>query len=592
MWSNLLKSRLFYKVFISGTAILLVIVVALGLLFAHYIKSELVAEVKVDLVAQSQIITLLSKKQLEKHLSSLSDMSKSRITLIDESGWVLADSERNVSELDNHLNRPEVQEARIKGKGEALRYSHTLAVDMLYIVSPIREGSKLTGYVRLARPLYAVKRSVDRLYRFIYQSVLIIFIPSLIIAFFLSRKLVLPIQKIESYTEKASRGEMPGTLLVESTDEMGRLAENINRMVLECKEKIELADEEKGKLEAAFSSMVEGVLILDSHDRIELINKCLKDILGKLYSDQIINITPLEAFRNVELQNAIERFKKTKTPIVQQITIGEENPVILEVSISAVKGLPGGEEKTMLVFHDVTRLKKLEKIREDFVANVTHEIKTPLTAIIGFVETLQGGAIDDKGDAKKFLQTISENARRLDRLVDDLLTLSSIELGEMKMQFEKVSVADILGSVLPVFEVKAVEKSIAIDTNIPEDLPPIRADRDKMIQVLLNILDNAMKFTPDGGQISVTAFQETGAFVTVKISDTGVGIPKSEISRLGERFYRVDKTRSREEGGTGLGLSIVKHLMKAHEGRIIFDSQVGKGTSVSLYFPVSQGKTV
>lgn len=587
-----MKSRLFYRIFVSFAAVLLFTIIASGLLIAHYVKSELTADVKVDLTAQSRIIALLSKGHIDKNVSSLSDMSQSRVTLIDASGWVTADSERNVSELDNHLNRPEIQEARIKGKGEALRYSRTLGVDMLYISVPIREGSKLTGYVRLARPLYTVKRSVDQLYRFIYQSILIIFIPSLIIVFLLTRRLLLPVQKIESFTRKICDGEVPGSLIIESNDEIGQLAKNINRMVLEHQDKIKLANEEKGKLESAFASMVEGVLILNRSDRIELINKGLKDILGKLYSDQIINITPLEAFRNVELQNAIERFKETKTPIFQQITIGEENPIILEVSISAVKGLPGGEEKTMLVVHDVTRLKKLEKIREDFVANVTHEIKTPLTAIIGFVETLQGGAIDDRGDAKKFLQTISENARRLDRLVDDLLILSSLELGEMKMQFEAVSVADILGSVLPVFEVKAVEKSIAIDTDIPEDLPLIRADRDKMIQVLLNILDNAMKFTPDGGQISVTAFQETGAFVTVKIIDTGVGIPKSEISRLGERFYRVDKTRSREEGGTGLGLSIVKHLMKAHEGRIIFDSQVGKGTSVSLYFPVSQGKTV
>jgi two-component system phosphate regulon sensor histidine kinase PhoR len=581
-----LKSRLFYKILISYVVIILFSVIVVGIMSARQIKDALIQEIKTDLMAKVRIIALLSKGEIEKQIFSLADTSRSRVTLIGASGWVLADSEKEVIKMDNHLNRSEVQEARIKDKGEAVRYSHTLGVDMLFIAIAIRKDSEIHGYIRLARPLYEVKKHVNQLYSNIFQNILVVVISSLLIAFLFSRKIMAPIEKVEQFTQKVCRDELPGTLLVESNDEIGRLAKNINCMVLEHQEKIRSIREEKGKLESAFASMTEGVLVLDGQDRIESINKGLKDILGNRYTTDIINKTPIEAFRNVALEDALNRFRETRTPIFDEITFGDENPIILDVTISAVHGLPGGEEKTMMVFHDVTRLKRLEKMREDFVANVTHEIKTPLTAIIGFIDTLQGGALEEQETAKKFLQIISENAHRLSRLVEDLITLSSIELGEMKLQLDGVAVAEIIGNALPVLEAKTAAKSIILDTYIPEDLPLIYADKDKVIQIVVNILDNAVKFTPDGGKISVSALEDGKDSVIIEVRDTGTGIPKSEIPRLGERFYRADKTRSRELGGTGLGLSIVKHLLKAHQARMEIDSQVGKGTTVSLYFPI------
>lgn len=583
-----MKSRLFYKIFISYVVIILIAVGVLGLLFANQLKRDLIEEIKSNQIAHTRIMIFLSKYEIEKQILFLADISHSRVTLIGASGWPIADSERNINEMENHLNRSEIQEARIKGQGEAIRYSHTLGVDMLYIAFPIKEGSEIKYYIRLAQPLFEVKRYVDQQNRYIFRSMLIVIIPFLIIAFIFSRKFIVPIQKVEQFTHKVCKGELPGTLLVESNDEVGQLAENINRMVLEHQEKIRSAHEEKGKLESAFASMTEGVLVLDDQNRIELVNKSLKDILGKEYTTDIVNKTPIEAFRSVALEDALNHFRESRTPVFQEITFGDENPVILDVTISAVHGLSGGAEKTMMVFHDVTRLKKLERIREDFVVNVTHEIKTPLTAIIGFIETLQQGVPDEKEPAVRFLRIISENAYRLNRLVDDLLTLSSIELGEVKLRLEGVSLGVVMKSVLPVVEAKAAEKFLTIDEKIPEGLPLILADRDKASQVLLNILDNAVKFTPDGGRISIMASDDGKSFVIIKIIDTGVGIPKSEIPRLGERFYRVDKTRARELGGTGLGLSIVKHLMRVHHGSMEIESQIGKGTTVSLYFPIYQ----
>ena len=581
-----MKSRLFFRIFVSYIVIVLFAVASMGLMFARQVKSELIGEVRNDLMGDARIIAFLSKSEIEGKLSPLADISRSRVTLIGATGWVLADSEKNVTEMDNHLNRSEIQEARIKGKGEAIRYSHTFGVDMLYVAFPIKEGKELKGYIRLARPLFEVKKSVDQLYGQIYKIILIIIIPSFLIVLLFSNKLVSPILKAESFTRKICNREPPGTLLIESNNEIGRLAKNINCMVLEHQEQIRLAHEEKGKLESAFASMTEGVLVLNSRNRVEFLNKGLRDILGGQYVTDIINKTPLEAFLNAELEDALDRFRAERTPVSREITFGDGNPIIMDVTISAIHGPAGTEEKTMMVFHDVTKLKKLEKIREDFVANVTHEIKTPLTAIIGFIETLQGGAIDEKENAGKFLKIISENAQRLDRLVDDLLILSSLELGEMKLRMEGVSLGIVIENILPVFETKATEKSLAIDKDIPEGLPLILADKDRVSQILLNILDNAVKFTPDGGRISIRACDDSKGSVVVKVIDTGIGIPKSEIPRLGERFYRVDKTRSREWGGTGLGLSIVKHLMKAHRGNIEIESQMGKGATVSLYFPI------
>lgn len=581
-----MKSRLFYKIFVSYVLIILLAVAVAGFMFARQVKGKLIEEIKGDLTGNAKIIAFLSKSEIERRLSSLADISRSRVTLVGATGWVLADSEKNVAEMDNHLNRPEIQEARIKGQGEAIRYSQTLGVDMLYIAFPIKEGTELKGYIRLARPLFEVKKSLDQLYGQVYKIILIAIIPSLFIALLISKKLVLPVLKAESFTGKVCKGEIPGTLLIEANDEIGRLARNINCMVFEHQEKMRSAREEKGKLESAFASMTEGVLVLNGRNRIEFLNKGLKDILGTQNIIDVVNKTPLEAFLNAELEDAIERFRDTRTPVFQEITLGDNNPIIMDVTISTIPGSTGAEEKAMIVFHDVTRLKKLEKIREDFVANVTHEIKTPLTAIIGFIETLQGGAIDEKENARKFLKIISENARRLDRLVDDLLILSSIELGEMTLRLEGIPLGAVVENVLPMFETKAAEKSLTLDKYIPEGLPLILADKDKVSQILLNILDNAVKFTPDGGRVSIMASDDGKGSVVVKVIDTGIGIPKNEIPRLGERFYRVDKTRSREWGGTGLGLSIVKHLMKAHHGSIEIESQMGKGATISLYFPI------
>ncbi|MEA2040654.1 MAG: ATP-binding protein [Thermodesulfobacteriota bacterium] len=581
-----MKRHLFYKIFGTYLIIIALSLVVVGLLVVRQVKTGLMEKIEDELTSCARIIDLTSsKKEIEEKVIQLAGISDARVTLIDADGIVLADSDKKVSEMDNHLNRPEIQEAKVLGKSRATRFSRSLGVDMFYIALPLKDGSRIKGYVRLSRPLFEVRNSIEKLRMSIYKSIIIIIAISVLIAVFFSLRLTSSIKEMERFTQKIRKGESPGSLYIRSSDEMGQLARNINFMVTELQDRVRAANEEKGKLEAAFASMAAGVLILDSQDKIESSNNSFDTIFG-LQNKDIIGKIPLEVFRNIDFQDALDRFKENRTPVSREIVTGAENEVHLEVNISPIHGLPEGEQKTMIFFHDVTRLEKLEKVRVDFVANVTHEIKTPLTAILGFIETLEQGAISDEETAGKFLRIIHKHARRLNRLVDDLLVISDIELGEMKFYFESVSINGIMENTLPVIDSKASKKGITLEKDLPDNLLPIKADRDRLTQIFLNVLDNAVKFTPESGKISIHALDDQKGNVKVEISDTGVGIPKHEIYRLGERFYRVDKARSRELGGTGLGLSIVKHLMIAHKGRVEIQSQLGRGTTVTLIFPV------
>jgi two-component system phosphate regulon sensor histidine kinase PhoR len=581
-----MKGRLFLKIFATYLAIAVLAIGIVGFLAGSQIRAKLEQQISNELMAHARIVDLYPMKEIQAHVGEIADIARARVTIIDGDGYVIAETDPEAAALGSHLERPEIQEARVRGSGKTTRYSRTLKENMIYVALPIRKGPEIVGYIRLARPLGDVRKTIEEFTAILLQSFLIILVSSVAVAFFFSRKLTTPIRDMEHFTERLRRGETPGTLMIRSSDEIGQLAENINYMVDELQKRIAALQEEKAKVEAAFSSALDGVLILDPQGRIETVNRGMWAMTGERYRD-LVGKTPLEAFRNLGLQKALDQYRSSGMPVSQEMELGEGEPVMLDVSITPVRGVDAAEGKTMLVFHDLTRLKKLERMRVDFVANVTHEIKTPLTAIMGFVETLQEGAIEDRETAKKFLSTIARHAERLNRLVDDLLTISNTELGEIHFSFESVALSGIAQSVLHMIQQKAEEKKIEIASAIPEGLPLIRADRDRLSQVLINVLDNAVKFTPEGGRVTLAASPAAGQEVVVRITDTGIGVPKDEISRLGERFYRVDKTRSRELGGTGLGLSIVKHLMAAHKGRMEIESQLGRGTSVSLYFPAA-----
>ena len=576
-----MKRNLFLKILFSYLVVICLSFFILHLLVREQISKVMISGIEQELMHYAELVDLNTPQTMSANLREISKISKSRVTLVDERGAVFADSELAIDGLENHLYRPEIQEARLRQVGKSVRYSSTLGVNMLYVAVLIRAGEKIKGYVRLARPLHDVQSAVGQIYQSIFLAMLIGALVSLAVALFFSHRLAAPIRTMEEFTQRLRKGLPVGSIMLRTSDETRTLADDINYLVEELKDKIRLAHEEKNKLMTALTSINEGVVILNNHDRIEFLSPSLAGVLSGQYED-FLGKTLLETFRNAELQKAFESFKQTGESVLREIALGSSESIIMNVSLSGVQGLPG-EEKTMIVFHDVTRLKKLERVRTDFVANVTHEIRTPLTAIIGYLETLQAGAIDNTEDARRFIDIILKQSQRLNRLVEDLMTISKIELGEINFRFEDVFLPDVIDNVLPLMEAKAVVKKISIENKIPYKIHHIKADRDRLCQVFVNVLDNAVKFTPEGGQVTLDAEEKAGG-VVVTISDTGTGIPREEIQRLGERFYRADKTRSRELGGTGLGFSIVKHLMLAHGGKMEIESQPGRGTKVFLFF--------
>ncbi|HQL01246.1 MAG TPA: ATP-binding protein [Smithellaceae bacterium] len=577
-----MKGRLFFKILLSYLAIVALSFVILNSFIRDELTDVLTEKIEREMLAYARLIDLSSPADIKAQIAPVAAISQSRVTLIDAKGNVLADSVLDPSKMDNHLNRPEVQEARVRGEGRSSRFSVSDNTDMFYVAVSVKIRDRIAGYVRLARTLDDVKKTVGDVYRSFLMALMVTFGLALMLALLFSYTLTRPVRILERFTEKLRRGEPSGTLILQTADETRKLADNINYLVGKLQDKIRQADEERSKLMAALTSLSEGILILDVQGRIEFVSRSLSDLLFAQYGD-MEGKTLMEALRSAELHQAYRQFKVSGETVSREVTLGRRNPAIMNVSISAVHGYPG-EEKAMIIFHDVTRLKKLERIRTDFVANVTHEIRTPLAAMIGCLETLRQGAMSKPQDATRFLDMTLKQAHRLNRLVEDLMTLSKIELGEVEFHFETLSLRDVAESVIGLLAAKAEAGQIFLANEISGDIEPVSGDRDRLTQVLLNVVDNAIKFTPPGGSVTLAAqFKEGG--VTVSVADTGTGIPREELQRLGERFYRVDKTRSRDLGGTGLGLSIVKHLMQAHGGEMTIDSQVGKGTTVSLFLP-------
>jgi len=412
-----MKRNLFLKILFSYLVIVCLSFFILDLFIKDEIKKVMTDKIETELFAYAELVDLNPAQKMSDQFRQIARISNSRVTLVDAQGRVFADSEKDIATMENHFSRPELQEARLKGKGKSIRFSQSIGVDMLYVAIPMKSGSQVTGYIRLARPLHDVQSAIEKVYRSIFLAMIIVAGVAFVIAMIFSYRLAAPILAMERFTERLRQGHPVGTIFLETSDETEKLANNINYLVEELQTQIRLANEEKSKLMTAFTSMTEGVLILNAEDKIEFVNQALSDILSQ-YGD-INGKTLMEAFRDVELQKAFLKFKEKHDTVIEEIALGSSiETVILSVSISSVHNYPD-KDKVMFVFHDVTRLKKLEKIRVDFVANITHEIRTPLTAIIGYLETIKAGTINNVDETKRFVDISLKQAQRLNRLVED-----------------------------------------------------------------------------------------------------------------------------------------------------------------------------
>jgi two-component system phosphate regulon sensor histidine kinase PhoR len=509
-----------------------------------------------------------------------------RATIISLDGLVLGDSEvdkEGLSRLENHIIRTEVRDALRKGFGQSKRFSTSLIEEMLYIAAPLG-GDRPIGILRLAIPLSDIQLVESKMFKAISIMIIFAFIATLLASFFVSIMISRPLREMSGIAKRLAGGDFSRKVIVHSNDETGDLAKALNNMADEISAKVKNISSEKAKLETILSSMFEGIMLTNEKGEILLLNPSVRKLF--LIDSSPEGKRPLEVLRSAAIQDIVDKvLHENREVITREVVVSmPENKTIMINGVPIVKGniVEGG----VFVFHDITELKRLEEIRKDFVANVSHELRTPISSIKGYAETLLDGKVDNDDAVKEFLSIIYQDSDRLANLIDDLLDLSKMEFGKMNMELEPLEIASIVNRCKNVLEKSVREKSLSIKISIPDDLPRVFGDEKRLLQVFLNLMDNAVKYTPEGGSIIINAFNIENV-VQINISDTGIGISEKDLPRIFERFYRVDKARSRELGGTGLGLSIVKHIVQAHSGQVWVQSTLGRGSTFSFTIPIA-----
>jgi two-component system, OmpR family, phosphate regulon sensor histidine kinase PhoR len=587
----ILKSRLFLKIMASYVVLLLAVLAATYLYMAYRVHENYIQLERQRLLTATKILAQVlptdhSMASLQPWAEKFGRQTGFRITVIAADGTVLADNQGNPATMDNHSGRPEVLEAQRAGTGVSVRFSHTVEKNELYLAYKLEPQSHRRLVLRLALPLQEISQG----FRTAQQGLLLIwvflFLLALGLAYLFTRSLTGRIESIRRFSEKVAHGNLDARVKEVADDELGSLAESLNATADELQGTIDALRDEKNRVAAILEGMRAGVLVVDSEGRITLMNPVLGRILQADLKESL-GKKLIEVVRNAELKGILDRVladKKEATAVVE-IALGSRRSFeVVAVPLGEAGPTSGG---VVAVLHDITRLKELESIRKDFVANVSHELRTPLTSIRGFAETLLDGALEDRNNNRRFVEIIKSHALRLSDLTMDLLTLATLESESFQLKPETIDLPTLVHEVLESFRPLGLSKRQELEAVIESELPSIKADRDRIRQVLINLLDNAVKFTPEDGKISLEARlngEKTG--VELHVKDRGIGIPSSDLPRIFERFYRVDKARSREQGGTGLGLSIVKHIVEAHRGHVSVKSALGHGSDFCVTLPL------
>ncbi len=594
--------RLFWKLYLTYLLTVALCAVAVGWFAISSAGTLYHNQAEQDLLSRAQLIEqqiggligIVKLDQLQTDVHNLGWSSGTRITVIAGPGLsgyvegkVLADSEVPASTLENHAGRPEVATALLGGVGKAIRNSATLKEDMLYVALPV-SGSDGTviGVIRTALPLTMVNHSLNSLLRRIVLAAVILAVLVAAVGLIVSRRIARHMNDIKRGAERFAAGDFSHEVHVSSSDDIGSVAASLNRMGRQLDDTIKAITQQRNEREAILSGMVEGVVAVDDAERLITINRAAAALLG-VTQDQAEGRAIQQVVRNPELQQFVVAALAADTPIEGDLTfhVGADSRSI-QAHGSRLIGADGAGLGAVVVLNDITRLRRFETVRRDFVANVSHEIKTPVTSIKGFAETLLDGALDDRADAERFLRIIAGQADRLSAIVEDLLALSVLERepgSDGGIVMERGSVCDVLQVAAEVCQPKAEARSITLVPSCPAEVfldinPPL------LEQAVVNLIDNAIKYSPEGSSVEIGAEQD-GDTVVISVIDHGIGIAREHLPRLFERFYRVDKARSRDMGGTGLGLAIVKHVAASHGGSVAVESTLGVGSTFRIVLP-------
>lgn len=589
-----MRLNLFWKLALAFLALLLGVLLAVDLvaervLRAAYVRAGFTEMQAIAETALTRPLPLLSvPPTTSAEVTALgvwlrdASASGARVTVIAADGLVLADSQSDTRTMENHAERPEVREAMADGEGRSIRHSVTINRDLLYYAVRKQTMSGQPLVVRFALPRDTGGAAIWNFRRTLWLGSLAILLLAWSVTLLVSRGFSRRVERLTAFSSRVAEGDFRRLPAHGSGDALDLLGRSLNRTAARLDRTIRTLTEERNLSSAILGSMVEGVLVVSATERVVFANAGFAEILGLGVPPQA-GSTLLEVVRQTELIEAVRKVLAGEPRVESEIVTGTLRQHFFAVTVAAVRATE--TSGAVIVLHDITDLRKLERVRRDFVANVSHEFRTPLTAIQGFAETLLGGAMDDPENRMRFLGIILEHSRRLARLTEDLLMLSKMDAERLELEIRRLPVAPFVESCVETAQPRARHRNLRLCLDLPPQLPDVAGDRRRLAEVLDNLLQNAVQYTPAGGEILVTASAREGD-VIFTVSDTGIGIPQADQARIFERFYRVDVARSREVGGTGLGLSISKHLVEAHGGRIWVESEVGTGSQFHFTVPM------
>lgn len=586
------KRRLLRQLYPSYLLIIVISLVAVTWYASKSLGQFFLEQTAADLEARA----FLFEKQILEHVDppdpnridqlckSAGARSSTRLTVIVPSGKVIGDSEGVPENMDRHSDRPEILQALTGQSGMSIRYSRTLGKRMMYVAISTRKDDQTVAIIRTSIPVTAIDNALRDIQIKIAFGGLIIAVFAAILCLLIARRISRPLEKMKEGSEHFARGDLKYRLSVPDSEEMGGLAEAMNQMAVQLDDRIKSVIRQRNEFKAVLSSMVEGVIAMDMDERIINMNNAAAQML-KTVPAEARGRSIQEVARNTALLQFVANALSSREAFEGDIVLHSDGQRILNGHGTVLNDADGNRIGALIVLNDVTRLRKLENIRREFVANVSHEIKTPITAISGFVETLRAGSIKDPKDTERFLAIIMKHVNRLNTIIEDLLSLSRIEerAENEEVVLTVARVKDVLKTAMQICEVRAASKDIDMELSCDEGISA-RINPPLLEQAVVNLLDNAVKYSDEGAVIKIRA-ERTANEIFVSVSDQGCGIDKEHLSRLFERFYRVDKARSRKLGGTGLGLSIVKHIVQAHRGRVSVESTPGEGSTFTIHLP-------
>ncbi len=586
------RKRLLWQLFPSYLFIILLSLTAITWYFAQALHDFHHTQSARDLEARARLIQDSIQKPLQKGnyvevdsiCKRLGKETATRITVIDPNGNVLGESNENPEQMENHANRPEIRMALKGDVGISTRYSTTIHQEMKYVAIPMRQNHQITGVIRTSYPLAKIEQTIGNFFFQIGLAGLIIALISAAVSLINSRRITRPLENMKAGAELYAHGNLDHRLELSNTREISALAEAMNQMAIQLDERIRFIQQQRNEHEAILSSMVEGVVAVDQRENIISINQAAAQMFEFLpFNVHGQNIQ--EVVKNDELYQIVSDSLKSDKPIEGEIVLRDHTERYIQTNGSALLDAEGKSVGAVIVFNDTTHLRRLEKLRSDFVANVSHELKTPVTSIKGFVETLLDGAMNNPDDSVRFLNIVAKQTDRLQSIIEDLLSLSHIEQesGNAKVALKEEPIQNVLQMAIDDCRENSATKQIQIHLSCP-DIIIAEINAPLLEQAIVNLIDNAIKYSEPGKNIHVQACK-TDSEIRIEVQDEGCGIAEEHLDRIFERFYRVDKARSREMGGTGLGLSIVKHIAKTHHGIVSVESTPQIGSTFTIHLP-------